>query len=206
MTRFRDADVWKLAKKQQGVVAHWQVARLGVKRSTLSARLESGEWIRELHTVSRMAWADSTWLQRAWTGWLWAGPVSVISHLAAASMHGLPVEKPKVIEVTLPARFMPASPVRWLRVHRSRSLKPTDMAKMDGLRVTSPCRTLLDLAAVLHANALERLVQQAVSTGLVTTSALEPFLKRGRGRHGIGNFRRAIALANSGADREMRLS
>lgn len=192
MAIFRDAEIWQVAKKQHGLVAYWQLARLGVTRTGLRCRLQSGEWIRAQPSVVRMAWADDNWMQRVWAVWLWAGPFSAISHFTAAALNGLAVARPRTTQVTLPIRFRPRAVGRGVTMYRSRRLRSFEKRKLLGVSITTPARTLVDLAAETEPVELERLVGQALSSNLVTMKDLLAYVGSSRGRRGIGNFRWAV--------------
>ena len=60
-----------------------------------------------------------------------------------------------------------------VRIHRSRSLAPTDTVRRDdGISLTSPPRTLFDLAAVTTADALESMIEQAIDRSMFTVPTL----------------------------------
>jgi very-short-patch-repair endonuclease len=61
-----------------------------------------------------------------------------------------------------------------IRVHRTARLPADDVWERRGIRVTSPVRTLLDLATVLPRLELERAVEQAEILRLLTRTQLEP--------------------------------
>src|SRR6476619_428642 len=85
----RDGAVFEIARKQHGVVSYAQLAERGVTRARLRQRRSSGEWRRILPSVVRMYWAEDTFLSRAWATWLWAGPLSALSHGTAAQLCGV---------------------------------------------------------------------------------------------------------------------
>jgi very-short-patch-repair endonuclease len=60
--------------------------------------------------------------------------------------------------------------------------------------VTALPRTLLDLAAILRFDWLERMVERSEDLGLFDLRAVEELLGRTVGHHGHGRLRRAIAL------------
>jgi hypothetical protein len=72
----------------------------------------------------------------------------------------------------------------------------SDLAFRDGIPVTTPERTLLDLGAVCHESVVEMALDAAEKDGLVTVSGLRRTLQRlGRqGRNGAGVLRRVLDL------------
>jgi hypothetical protein len=81
-----------------------------------------------------------------------------------------------------------------LRVHRARSLdEERDVLRRDGMRVTSPARTLLDLAAVLPEPALRRAARQAQAERRVNIRQLSEILERSNGHRGVAALRAIVA-------------
>ena len=83
--------------------------------------------------------------------------------------------------------------VAGLRVHRARSLDPRDVWRRDGIRVTSPARTLLDLAAVLPPEALRRAARQAQAERRVNVRQLREIVARSNGHRGVAALRAIVA-------------
>ena len=80
-----------------------------------------------------------------------------------------------------------------LVIHTTRSLRPEDVITNDGIRCTSPSRTLVDLAGVVTATVLARALEQSLVLNMFDGAALESALARGRGRRGTGMLRRLLA-------------
>jgi very-short-patch-repair endonuclease len=94
-----------------------------------------------------------------------------------------------MVEVIVPTQAGRRIP--GIAVHRCASLRPRDVVVLDGLRCTTPARTLVDLAAVAP-RLLPRALTEAERLhldvgGAVTLLALEP------GRRGAGALARALA-------------
>ena len=67
-------------------------------------------------------------------------------------------------------------------MHRTRSLHPLDVWRHRGVPVTSPARTLLDLAAVLDDLPLRRAMSRAQSLRLTSLRSLGQQIDRSHGR------------------------
>ena len=80
-----------------------------------------------------------------------------------------------------------------LVVHRVRSLHPEDVAKVDGIPVTSLARTLLDNAEVLPLRQIVRMIEEAERRQIFDLGAVERLLARSHGRHGVKPLRAAMA-------------
>jgi hypothetical protein len=108
-----------------------------------------------------IAGVEIRWQQIATGAWLACGPRSVLSFSAASAVWDF-TEQIEVADVTVPATHRRAHP--GVRVHKSRRL---DAVGHRGFRVTSPMRTLLDLAAVEGEDRLARLLDLAHRRRLV---------------------------------------
>ncbi|MGH2993241.1 MAG: endonuclease domain-containing protein [Solirubrobacterales bacterium] len=75
-----------------------------------------------------------------------------------------------------------------------RALDRCDVRAVDGIPVTSPARSLLDLASVLPTSELERALAEAQVRRIVTRRALVDQLERNRGRSGVRALRRAVEV------------
>jgi hypothetical protein len=125
------------------------------------------------------------------------GEGAVLSHQAAAALHGLMKSGRAVIDVTVPQ----LSPVARRRIvaHRRTTLTAADRSVVSAIPVTSVSRTLLDLAGARVSNAvLERACEQAVLEGLFDARAMSELLRRSKGVRGIRRLRRVLAQGDLG--------
>jgi hypothetical protein len=79
-----------------------------------------------------------------------------------------------------------------LRVHRVRELPRRDVQRHRGIRMTTPKRTLLDLAGVLSIRELERAVAEAFALGLVRERALMRYVDERAGARGARLLRHVL--------------
>ena len=182
----------ELAKAQHGVVAYRQLRALGVSRSSHQHSVSGGEWLRELPAVYRSCWAEVTWMQRAWTAWLWAGPTATLTHSTAAALCGFDLVE-ETVEVTAANNLDP--PVDWVRFHRRcpQRQRPTKTVMIAGLRVTSPEDTLIDIASRLSDVELARLLRQAIRHRAVSLSEMRRAVSDVSSRvSGVGRIRRLL--------------
>ena len=97
-------------------------------------------------------------------------PQAVLSHAAAGALWELRASEATIIDVTVPGSGG-RQRRKGLRVHRARRLEGQTTTK-DGIPVTTPARTILDLAAKLDGRPLERLLDQAENTRLTDLPTL----------------------------------
>ena len=119
------------------------------------------------------------------------GPGALLSHYSAAWLWDLANVAPAPFHVTTSIWRTPKPP---LRLHQSLALTDVDRALREGIPVTSLPRTLLDLAAAIHFDWLEKMVERSEELGLFDLRAVEELLGRTVGHHGHGRLRRAISL------------
>jgi very-short-patch-repair endonuclease len=138
---------------------------------------------------------DVTAELRARAGWLWTGRQGVVAGFAAAALLGSKwVDEARVVELIHDNRRSPPG----IQTHRDR-IEEDEVELVNGIPVTSPARTALDLgcwyptmAAVAAIDALAR------RTGIKACD-IELVLSRYPGRRGISRARRAVDLFDAGA-------
>ena len=120
------------------------------------------------------------------------GPRAVLSHRTAAALWELfPYPAKERVCVTVPPGHGAARPN--LRIHRT-VLDPRDVRRRDGLAVTSPPRTILDLSAELADDDLERIVAEAHYRRLASERELIAQLERNPRKRGARRLRRVLDL------------
>ena len=118
------------------------------------------------------------------------GPgVAALSHSSAAELFGIGVEWRSSIEVTR----LSFDPIRvpGVKVYRRANLKAGFVFR-DGIPVTSPVQTLIDLAARHDQVTVERFVNEADRLGLVRTDDLRNALDQHHGERGVGRLREIL--------------
>jgi hypothetical protein len=126
---------------------------------------------------------------------LYLGACATLSFRAAAVLRGSPVFTRSGIEVTVPRNRHP-SRSRRIIVHRLQEPIPDeDITTIDGIPVTKPARTLLDLATVESEEVVERCLDDALRRRLVSLPFLESWLEDPRrSRHrGARMLQRLVA-------------
>lgn len=116
-----------------------------------------------------------------------SNPSVVLSHGSAAARFALGCEKAGRIEIstTLPSdRSVPG-----VELHRRPTLRPDSVSFYDGIPVTSPVQTLIDLAARHDQRTVERFVNEADRLRLVRTDALRKALDQHAGERGVERLR-----------------
>ena len=81
-----------------------------------------------------------------------------------------------------------------VRIHRTRRLTENDWLLVEGIPVSAVPRMLLDLAAAVKYEQLEKLVERSEEKELFDLRAVEELLSRTVGHHGHKRLREAVAL------------
>lgn len=185
-----------VAARQRQLVTLDDIAQAGGSRQNAHNRVIAGRYVRVERSVLLANGAPRSWETRLLATLLAAPPESLTSHLAGGRRYGLPGCASAGIEITTPRgrRFRR----RGVRAHESRDLHLAQPRVLDGIPVTGPARTLLDLAGVVGDRLLLRMIEHARRTSLVTWTDLAEVLATHarRGRPGIRQLRRAV-LANA---------
>jgi very-short-patch-repair endonuclease len=153
-----DVRLLEVAGRQYGVVSQRQLQALGLGRSAITKRVRAGRLTRVHRGVYRTGHAPFTRRGRFLAAVLACGENAVLSHRRAAVLLGLLKGGPAWSEVTVSTQH--GRKLAGILVHRS-PLPPGDVMVYDGIPVTTPGRTLIDLADVLSTRGLERVFDQA---------------------------------------------
>jgi predicted transcriptional regulator of viral defense system len=107
-------------------------------------------------------------------------PQAVVSHESALVLHGLTELLPDEIHLTVRPGFR-KDPPRGCVLHKG-TLVPADVEERVGFRVTTPLRTLVDVAVgTTSQEQLEKAVVEALDRGLVRRNQLVEAIRRGPG-------------------------
>jgi hypothetical protein len=184
-----------MAGRQHGVVARRQLLALGLGRRAIGHRVERGR----LHLVHRGVYAVGHRVLSIEGRWMAAvlavGEDAVLSHRSAAALWGIRPTTRSRVEVTT-ERAVRSRPR--LHVHQA-PLVPDEVTTNAGIKVTTPPRTLLDLAAVIPPHHLERAMNEAERQHLTDPLSLDVLLDRFPSRAGTPALRRAHERAQHGA-------
>jgi hypothetical protein len=187
-----DAELARLAGRQHGVVATRQLSALGLARGGVAARARAGR----LHRVHRGVYAVGhtvlTVNGRRMAAVLAAGPGAVLSHASAAALWDIRPTSATRIDVSVRSAGGRAKRPG-LRIHRTPTLQTDEITAHQGIRVTSPARTLLDLASSLPRRALERALDEAEIRELYDRRALEAVALAHAGERGARALAEALA-------------
>ncbi|MCB9675317.1 MAG: type IV toxin-antitoxin system AbiEi family antitoxin domain-containing protein [Alphaproteobacteria bacterium] len=177
-----------LAESQQGVFSVDQAAHAGFSNQLLHKHVRAGNLQRVQRGIYRLTRFPEAAREQEdlVVAWLWSGREGVVSHESALALQGLSDALPSNIHLTVPLSW--AS--RRIRVPEGVVLSMADVAPdervwVGAVPVTTPVRTILDLAAA-HGDAsiIDSAIREGLPRGLVTLAEVAPavtYLANGRG-------------------------
>jgi very-short-patch-repair endonuclease len=126
-----------------------------------------------------------------------AGPGAALSHAAAAALWEIRRSDARIVDVSVSGGTGRAKR-SGLRIHKPRTLCAAELTTHHGIPVTTPARTLLDLAATLQHSRLERVLDQAEILELTDYPALDALARAHPGHNGAKKLRLALATHLAG--------
>jgi very-short-patch-repair endonuclease len=187
-SRSPDADIAQLARAQHGVVCRRQLVALGLGGRAIDHRIA----IQRLHPIHRGVYAVGHAVLSRHGAWLAAvlaaGPDAVLSHRSAAALWGIRSGTPPRSDVIAPRRLRRPD----VRAHRV-VLAADEVTTHHGIPVTTPARTLFDLAAVVGAQHLEHAFNEAEVHRLTSPTSVAALLARYPARRGTTSIARVLA-------------
>lgn len=158
---------------QHGCVSRDQLRAAGIGSGVIDRLVRSGFLVR----IHRAVFIDG----------------ALLSHLSAAVMWGLvPVPSGSTL-VDVMVIGSAAGRRRGVRIHRTELVHRSDIRVRAGLPVTSPIRTLIDIAPSREPRELERAFDEALVRGLVRLPDLRQRVKLGADRRGLRPIRELMA-------------
>lgn len=186
--------VGEVASRQRGLATTGQLASLGLSRQQISVAAETGRLHRLHRGVYLVGHTAMAPLAREQAALLACGDGAILSHQTAAGLWKLWTQS-LIVDVTVVGRRVRHR--KAVRLHVVGEIDPADTAQRHGLPVTSPARTLVDLAAILEPEPLEAALSEAYALRLITERKLHAALQRNHGRPGAAALR-ALLEAQEG--------
>lgn len=176
-----DVPLLRLAARQHWVVSHGDLVKLGFSPRMIESRIRAGALFGVHRGVYGVTGADRGFRFRAKAACLAAGWGALVSHETAAVVFDLRGIDTDEVHVTVAGRCAPR--VAGVHAHRTQAFAPGDRAENDRIPVTSPARTLLDLAGRLDPVVLEGALDDVLVRRLARLGTVE---RRARGSRLVG--------------------
>jgi very-short-patch-repair endonuclease len=181
--------VAQLARRQHGVIARRQLLDAGVSSAAIGRLIASG-WLARLHAgVYAVAGQPPTRHARWMAAVLAGGPFALLSHSSAGVLWNIVEPVPGPVHITASGGS-----------HRRRGIVFHRRADLDlpgvvhkGIPVTTPSRTLIDLAATMSARRLRQAVEATDRHRLLDVTELSRLLEASSGRKRTGRLASLLA-------------
>ena len=185
----REAELRQFQATQLGLITLDQVVGVGATRNLVAHRVKSGLWVPVLPRVYRDALMAPSLRQSSLAGLLWAGDDSVVSWLTAGALWDFDGVLADRVHLWTPRSLKSDLVV----VHHG-TVGLNDRRKLGPITLTSPARTIVDLAGVLDDEDLNAVVEDAIQRGLTTPMSIRRCLDQigGKGRPGTARLRAII--------------
>jgi hypothetical protein len=197
-----DAAIAALAKRQHGIVARGQLTDLGLGRGAIEHRVRCGR----LHPLHRGVYAVGHRALRREAWWLAtvlaAGPGAALSYRSAAELWGMRYGSRARVEVSVPRHRRSTARIE---VHVV-EMQPDEVTVHDGIPVTTPARTLLDLAAVVPPQHLKAAFEEAEVRRLTSPTSLDAWSRGIRSAEGPPRSRASSKSTTTAANPSRRAS
>jgi very-short-patch-repair endonuclease len=188
-----DDRILAIAEPQHARVARAQLLAAGITPCAIKRRVRSGRLepihlgvYGLAHTAERPLGAEAVAL-------LACGADALLSHHSAATLWRLRAGVARPVHVTIPGHRGRGSPAGVV-VHRCVTLSATDIATCEGLPITSPARTVLDVAATVGDREVELVLDEGLFVRRVLTRAqLRELLARAGNHPGRARLARVLA-------------
>ncbi len=161
MPHSRMNELFELAEANDGLFTSKQAREKGIKDSVLVRLAQRRRLVRAARGVYRIAHYPADRFAQYREAILWAqashGPERIaLSHETALLIFGLSDLNPAKVHLTVPkrARLRREKP-GWIVIHRA-DLVRGDLTEHEGMRVTSPARTIIDVLTATHRVELAR--------------------------------------------------
>ncbi len=184
----------RLSESQYGAFSRRQALQAGFTPDMIDGRLANRYWIRMYRGVYRLAGVPISNETLVMAAVLAAGRTACASHLTAGALlwklDGLSAPG---IELSVGDRRDLA--IDGVVVHRPRTLFTTDRTKIGPIPVTTPSRTIIDVASLVDERTLEVALDDALRRRLIRRRSLANRIGATppHGRKGIGSLRRLLS-------------
>jgi predicted transcriptional regulator of viral defense system len=164
-----------IAEQQQGLFTSWQAREVGYSDAARVYQAKAGNWIRLARGIYQLAEypvADrpDLVLWSLWSRDAQEVPQGVYSHQTALSIHELTDLNPARLHMTVPRRFRRRSDIPKILILHKADLPDSDVIEMEGYRVTSALRAIVDLlrSGAVHPDVLRSGIQDGLERGQIT--------------------------------------
>lgn len=187
-----DARIDQIAADQLGLVTRRQLLGAGIDGGRIDRRIAAGR-LRQMHRGVYRVGPVPAPRAREMSAVLACGSGAVVSHRSAAALWGLIPDPSEAepVDVTLVGADRGRRP--GIRAHRVLRLAEDERAAAGGVPVTSPARTVVDLAPSLGMRELETTLARAERRSLLSLDEMRRATERTAGVPGAPRLRALLA-------------
>ena len=169
--------LFELAGGQAGYFAAAQARALGYSARSLQHHVAAGHFERVNRGFYRLVGVPADPHEDIVAAWLRVGAGrAVVSHDTALALYDLAPSRSREIHLTVPREHRPRNPqpAGGVKLHTTTaSLRRDEVAQRFGVEVTSPARTIADVADIgVDPSVVVEATERALATGLVTSGEL----------------------------------
>jgi hypothetical protein len=188
MSRSSDDVINALAEQQQGLVARSQLLEAGMTPDMVRARVDA-KLLRPVQRGVYLVGPPVAPHLNEMAAVLACGQGAVVSHRSAAALWGLlPHPGPSAsVDILVPMPDRGRRP--GIRARHTSRLQESEVTTWNRIPVTTPARTVLDLAGEVQRRELERVVAKTEREGLAAPGELSSLVARHPRRPGVGMLR-----------------
>lgn len=175
ISRSKD-DLMKLALEQGGLFTSDQAVQCGYDQKNHHYHVKVGQWEKVIRGIYRFRPIESElseyWLWSLWSKGRDKKTQAVFSHETALMLYQLSDLNPTKIHLTVPKKFRKGSEIPKVLTLHKQDLRMSDTKTINGLKVTTVLRTLLDLIEEqrISDEFIEQATKQAMEKGFITKS------------------------------------
>lgn len=169
MTATVTSKLFDLADPHGGHFTTAEALAAGLTYRQLTHHTDTGTLERPVRGVYRLATYPQHQHADLIVATLWAGLGSAVSHDSALGVYGLAAAMPALIHLTVPRQF--TGERRGVHLYLA-PLSDAERRVVDDVTVTSPERTLLDVARTADPSLVREAVRETLDTGLTSRRRL----------------------------------
>jgi very-short-patch-repair endonuclease len=186
-----DVRAVRLAADQNDVLSARQLGACGLGGNAIAVRVRRGQLHRKYQGVYAVGTGVLSTRGLLTAAAMACGDAAILGHFAGAAWHELLPWEDRAVDVIV-TRGGGGRTRRGIRLHFNR-VDARDVWRREGVRVTTPARTVLDLATALEPWALRRMVRQALGDRRLSLCQLAAVVDRAPRHLGAPAVRALIA-------------
>ena len=193
--------LYEVAEGQQGFFTTKQAKAAGFAENTHPYHVHAGNWIREYRGIYRLANFPQAERPDLMLWFLWSRnreetPQGAYSYQTALSLHDLSDAMPAKLQMTVPVGFRRNGEIPRVLVFHHADIRESDIEIIQGVRVTKPIRTILDILAQgeMPVAELRQALQEGLRRGIIRRGEIAEARKRiGESKQLRASFERVAA-------------